>query len=251
MEEVKGLKEEVKRLKEQLAAKTAVIHTNYETCFGSKIMNGLTSFLSPAHILPEGHKLKALLFRASGHNFEAQAFHRFCDQRGKTLVIAMTSDKRIIGGYTDIPWQLKGGAQKGEGNSFVFHVVEPRDRDEYVKQGFKAVRDHSFFHKYMAKQGTYEVYHEPNTGPYFTDFCIGDQDDHSFVRSRQLEYGIPRTELTGKQPINDFETFLAVEYEVYLVENITDTFKAIKKEEEREKKKNKKMGTMLDDVDEK
>ena len=41
-----------------------------------------------------------LLFRASEHNYKAEAFHRFCDNIEDTLTIARTEYGKTIAGYT-------------------------------------------------------------------------------------------------------------------------------------------------------
>ena len=46
-----------------------------------------------------------LLFRASEHNFEAKAFHEYCDGKPQTILLVKTNYGKIIGGYTPIEWQ--------------------------------------------------------------------------------------------------------------------------------------------------
>ncbi|KAK8810535.1 hypothetical protein WA158_007110 [Blastocystis sp. Blastoise] len=58
-----------------------------------------------------------LQFRASDHDFDAVAFHRYCDECGETIVVIKTSTRGedcIFGGYTHVGWDdsLAVGARK-------------------------------------------------------------------------------------------------------------------------------------------
>lgn len=74
--------------------------------------------------MPKGLKMN-LIYRASLHTFDAESFHRNCNDNGPTLLIAYSEDKRIFGGYTDIPWKKpehNWNRVSGNRNSFVFTV---------------------------------------------------------------------------------------------------------------------------------
>ena len=45
-----------------------------------------------------------LIFRGTDDGFEAEAFHKKCDNQGETLTIIKSGMGKIFGGYTDIPW---------------------------------------------------------------------------------------------------------------------------------------------------
>ena len=45
-----------------------------------------------------------LLYRASKHEYTAESFHEYCDNKGPTLVIMMSSIGWIFGGYTTQSW---------------------------------------------------------------------------------------------------------------------------------------------------
>ncbi len=46
-----------------------------------------------------------LIFRASQHQFNVKEFHHFCDEYEDTLVLALTEDNKIIGGFTPLSWK--------------------------------------------------------------------------------------------------------------------------------------------------
>ena len=45
-----------------------------------------------------------LLYRASDHDFTADSFHEYCDDKGPTLTIIKSSDGWIFGGFTSQSW---------------------------------------------------------------------------------------------------------------------------------------------------
>ena len=45
-----------------------------------------------------------LIYRASEHEYTAESFHEFCDDKGPTLVVIKSSDGWIFGGYTTQSW---------------------------------------------------------------------------------------------------------------------------------------------------
>ncbi|CAB3374369.1 Hypothetical predicted protein [Cloeon dipterum] len=46
-----------------------------------------------------------LVFRASAHNFSAQAFHRLCDGISPTYTIVASKQGHICGGFSNVPWE--------------------------------------------------------------------------------------------------------------------------------------------------
>ena len=45
-----------------------------------------------------------LLYRASEHKYTAKSFHKYCDDKGPTLIIIKSSEGWIFGGYTTQSW---------------------------------------------------------------------------------------------------------------------------------------------------
>lgn len=45
------------------------------------------------------------LYRASNHNFCTKTFHKICDAYEDTLVLCLTEDNKIIGGFTPLSWE--------------------------------------------------------------------------------------------------------------------------------------------------
>ena len=49
-----------------------------------------------------------LLFRASEHGYRAKSFHKYCDDKGPTLIIIKSSKGWLFGGYTTQSWSRRG-----------------------------------------------------------------------------------------------------------------------------------------------
>ena len=49
-----------------------------------------------------------LLYRASEHGYTAKSFHKYCDDKGPTLIIIKSSEGWIFGGYTTQSWSGDG-----------------------------------------------------------------------------------------------------------------------------------------------
>ncbi len=49
-----------------------------------------------------------LIYRASEHEYSAESFHQYCDNKGPTLIIIKSSEGWIFGGYTTQSWRGYG-----------------------------------------------------------------------------------------------------------------------------------------------
>ena len=45
-----------------------------------------------------------LIYRASEHGYTAESFHKYCDDKGPTLIVIKSSGGWIFGGYTTQSW---------------------------------------------------------------------------------------------------------------------------------------------------
>ena len=64
-----------------------------------------------------------LLYRASRDGEEYETFHKLCDNKGPTIVLAKLSDGNILGTYTPLDWETKS-YWKTDPNIFVFSLTE-------------------------------------------------------------------------------------------------------------------------------
>ena len=81
------------------------------------------SYLNQWINLREGPFKTKLLFRKSINGNSFDAFHRLCDNQGKTIVLIQTKDGLIIGGYTSKDWNTSGNWYKDD-QSFLFSLTK-------------------------------------------------------------------------------------------------------------------------------
>ena len=67
-----------------------------------------------------------LLYCSSKDGFNAGSFHRNCDNKGATIVIAKIKNKtQLIGGYNPLDWS--GSGWKAAADSFMFNFTNGKD----------------------------------------------------------------------------------------------------------------------------
>ena len=71
-----------------------------------------------------------LLYRGSRDAFNANNFHRLCDNKGKTLVLVKNTSGHVFGGFASVPWTSPSGSYKQAPGSFIFtltnmHGIKP------------------------------------------------------------------------------------------------------------------------------
>ena len=70
-----------------------------------------------------GPKIAAeLLYRGSRDGFRIGDCHPLILHKGPTLSVVKTTENRIFGGYTNIPWENSGQWKIDKGLSFVFSL---------------------------------------------------------------------------------------------------------------------------------
>lgn len=84
----------------------------------------------------ENSKGLLLLFRGTRDTFKSSIFRDMCSDKGSTLTIVETNDKKIFGGYTDIPWSKNpskyGEHMEGGHNSFLFKLIDFNDTIKFL-----------------------------------------------------------------------------------------------------------------------
>ena len=79
-----------------------ILHYTSPLCFGSQILDN-TEYGEYIKEWCGDYKWK-LLYRASEHKYTSKSFHKYCDDKGPTLVIIKSSGGWIFGGYTNRSW---------------------------------------------------------------------------------------------------------------------------------------------------
>ena len=76
-------------------------------CFGSFLLENTDYDDKMREWLGSDYDMK-LLYRASEHGYTAKSFHKYCDDKGPTLIIIKSSEGWIFGGYTTQSWSGDG-----------------------------------------------------------------------------------------------------------------------------------------------
>ena len=64
-----------------------------------------------------------LIFRMSENGSKSSDFHKYCDNKGSTLIIIKTAKNKIFGGFTPLNWKDNGNAINDESNqTFIFSL---------------------------------------------------------------------------------------------------------------------------------
>jgi hypothetical protein len=61
-----------------------------------------------------------LLFRSSRDGLSADAFHKTCDNKGRTLVLIETTEGGVVGGYSNTPWDGRESGPRRANKAFLF-----------------------------------------------------------------------------------------------------------------------------------
>lgn len=160
-------------------------------------------------VQPVSKKDIRLVYRASRDGFKAVDFHRCCDNKGPTLLLGKTSENRVFGAYTDIPWTSPdvGAKQQGQGTSFLFNF----DGNKRIQVLF-------------CLDAEREVYHYRDRLPVFGkgDFLALDEFGAGSCQTNSEAYYIP----SGIEDKNAFlagsRKFTVRELEIFTVQNCVD-----------------------------
>ena len=81
-----------------------------------------------------------LIFKMSENGSKSEDFHKYCDNKGPTLILIKTTKNKIFGGFSPISWNNKGGNQFDESNqTFIFslNLVKKYDMISTKKKSLK------------------------------------------------------------------------------------------------------------------
>ena len=92
-----------------------------------------------------------LIHRGTRDGGAVADFHRNCDNKGPTIILAKSSVGRVCGGYTSLAWTSSGG-HKSDTHSVLFSV------DSSIK--------------FTCSNNTRAVYHNSGYGPVFGKYTI-------------------------------------------------------------------------------
>ncbi len=137
----------------------------------------------------------SLLYRMSRDGENPKDFHKNCDNKGPTLILAETTKGYKIGGYTSLDWETSdSGKSKYDEDTFLFSLNQMK--------------------KYTKKNNSYSIYMHKDYAIYFgegTDLGIGHPE-------LSQGWSCNKTFLTNKELTNGESSFILKEVEVFKVE---------------------------------
>ena len=142
-----------------------------------------------------------LIFKMSEMGTKSKYFHKYCDNKGPSLILIKTKNNKIFGGFTHLNWNIKDGNTKDlNNNTFIFSLNLKKKYDMINKEGVAIINS-------------------PEYGPNFgqTDFALTKDmtKGKSYADSSSNFLSTDNLELTGERgTLGNFET---EEFEVYKV----------------------------------
>jgi hypothetical protein len=151
-----------------------------------------------------------LLYRATMHGFESEAFHEKCDGKENTLTIIKTDGNYVFGGYTAAKWssdKLQKSRYIADTKAFIFS----KRRDGV-----------SCNHKFMVENANNAIFGNTRFGPTFGhDIVITDKSNTSIGSWTNLgnKYHYPPENGDGRSFLaGSYDQWLTTEIEVYQIE---------------------------------
>eukprot|EP01084_Bolivina_argentea_P310008 536307_1 len=150
-----------------------------------------------------------LLFRASEHNFSAKQFHKFCDNKGPTLVIIESNYGHVFGGYTTNQW-------KSNVASDCSYLNEPPNNEAFLFVTRSSI----------SYQQTPKVYADPSgivikNHKYYAisilDKCNKSEKNYSYLDGDNVGNELCGGNKTRKEGLHYF--FKVIDYEVFECSN--------------------------------
>jgi hypothetical protein len=146
-----------------------------------------------------------LLYQALRDGWTVGDFHRCCDNRGPTLVVARSSNGFVFGGYAAAAWKSNGGYFQSSGNaSFVFTLKNPHNIPPT---------------RYNCKKPQYELYGDSGYGPTFgpNDLVIYSNSNANQSSYSSLGHSYNDTTGRGAATFTGNQNFQVGEHEVFAV----------------------------------
>jgi hypothetical protein len=149
-----------------------------------------------------------LLYRGTRDGFGASHFHAKCDQQSNTLVIILSTEGYIFGGFSPAAWDSSNGTHKSDntGKSFLFSLKNPRNSEPKI---------------FPISDRRYSIYCHSSLGPsfgasndiYIADNCNQNTSSYTGVGTRYKN----DTGITNNQVFTGQQHFQVKEIEVFSI----------------------------------
>lgn len=145
-----------------------------------------------------------LLFRASSHEFSADAFHNHCDGVAPTYILILSSQDYLSGGFSDIPWSRgKGRGRYATSEKAFLFTLHSRNSAIPVR--------------FDLKKKMFAIAHHANFGPVFgagADLSISDQCHLNDASYSNLPHSYDGEDASSSSLFGDYN-FTVTDYEVF------------------------------------
>jgi hypothetical protein len=152
-------------------------------------------------------KTIGLLYRGTRDGFSVSHFHAKCDQQSNTLVVILTTQGYIFGGFTPIAWNSSTGyTADTTGKSFLFSLKNPRNSEPKI---------------FPISNQTYAIYCHSSYGPNFggtADIYVADNCNQNTTSSTNVgTYYRNDTRIPNNQVFAGQANFQVKEIEVFSI----------------------------------
>jgi hypothetical protein len=153
-------------------------------------------------------KTIGLLYRGTRDGFGGSNFHSKCDQQSNTLVIILTTQGYIFGGFSPVVWESSTGIHKADtsGKSFLFSLKNPRNSEPKI---------------FPISNQTCSIYCNSSYGPcfgYANDICIADNCNQNTSSSTSVGVNYKNdTGIANNQVFAGQANFQVKEIEVFSI----------------------------------
>jgi len=137
-----------------------------------------------------------LLYRASKDGFEAENFHKLCDNKGSTIMISKLQENgKLIGGYNPLSWTSFGFGSTS--NSFLFSFAKKDDpNSECIIKVANNIEQN------------FAIHYNPKYGPAFGSGCDLKIESNNISRYKSCKtYPGLNMFLNEKNILEDYEVF--------------------------------------------
>ena len=143
-----------------------------------------------------------LIFKMTENGTDGKSFHKFCDNKGPTLILIKTTKNKIFGGFTPLNWENDAKSKLDESNQTFIFSLNLNKKFDMINVKKKAI------------QG-FQVDSGPNFGDYDLGLSNCLKEGRTFANSNCNYLSNNKLELTGGTG-ND-EYFQTEEVEVYQI----------------------------------
>ena len=197
-------KEELEKIKS--FGKINIIYTNLYFEYSNIIknnFNGQNSIVKWIKDRTKKNEIKIkMIFKMTENGTDGKSFHKYCDNKGPTLILIKTTKNNIFGGFTPLNWENNGKIKLDESNQTFIFSLDLNKKFDMISVKKRAIQECGV-----------------DSGPIFGDYDFGFQTNLknglTYANSSCNYLSNKNLELTGGN--GNKEDFQTEEVEVYQI----------------------------------